>query len=272
MMMLKLNNMKMLTSIAFIVCVAIGRGEIQPLTTEETKLLSTRYDQLTDEQKKVRDAAARRRMLIEQGGEVIVPGTPKGTIRYINLQTRIPTNDLQRALKLFENSVFNYDVKIISRECDASLKIKIIDEPNAPRLVVAPDEYWATINIAKLTQDNPTSAFLAARTRKEMIRAFTFLTAGSQHGRELFGPIQKLSDFDKIVEKGLPFDIQVRTRQYLKAMGVEPIEKTTYRQLIEAGYTMKPQNEYQKAILENINAEKERGPVNGLKIAPPVKK
>lgn len=252
--------------VAAFVGASVCLAEIKPLTPEEVKLLETRYDQLTPEQKKVRDEAARRRALIEEGGVMSVPGTPKGTIRFVNLQKRVQTNDLQRVLRAFSSTMMTYDVKVVNADCEASLKIKVVDDPEAPRLVVAPDDRWAAVNVARLAEGSPAPAFLAARTRKEMIRAFAFLTAGSQRGYELLGPVKTPADFDKIVEKGLPFDVQMRTKKYLAAMGVEPEEKTTYRQLVEAGYLILPKDEYQKAIWEKLKAEANTKPTNPIKV------
>jgi hypothetical protein len=59
---------------------------------------------------------------------------------------------------------------------------------------------------------------------------------------------------------------------YLKSLGVTPAEMTTYRKACREGWAPAPTNDIQKAIWEQVKADKERGPTNPLKISMPKRK
>jgi hypothetical protein len=54
--------------------------------------------------------------------------------------------------------------------------------------------------------------------------------------------------------------------------GVCPELLAGYRKVMKIGWTLAPTNEYQKAICEQVKADKERGPTNPIKIPMPKKK
>ena len=226
-------------------------AEMKKPSPEDLKLIEKPYTKLTADEKARRNEAVRLRTLVETGGEMCYPGTPKGTIRYINLQSRVPAADLQRAVKAFGN-LMDYDVQIVNADCPASMKIKIVDDPAAPVLLTAPEDKWAQVNVAKLGDAKTKPAFLAARTRKEMLRAFAFLAAGSQSEMPLCRPLKDVADLDQFAERGFTVDIIMRSKNYLELMGVTPRERSNYRAVISAGYDVAPTNDYQKAIYEEV--------------------
>lgn len=243
-----------------------------PITEEDRKFLAIPYAKMTPDQREKRAELMRRIDMIENGGEMVTPGTPRGTIRFVNLQKTVPAASLAKALDAF-GALMSFDVAIVDdANCKASLLIKIVEDPVAPALLIAPEDGWAQVNVTKLGDEKTKPAYLAARTRKEMIRAFSFLTAGTSRDAALFGKINKASDLDKIADTGFALDVIMRSTNYLKGMGVKPREISTYRELVERGFEIAPTNDCQKAILDEVRNEKERGPKNALKIVPPKKK
>ena len=53
---------------------------------------------------------------------------------------------------------------------------------------------------------------------------------------------------------------------------MSPAIVSTYLKACEEGWAPTPTNEYQKAIWEQVKADKERGPTNPIKIPMPKKK
>ena len=235
-------------------CAAIAFGasaELRTLTPEERKLIDTPVNKLTQEERAKRVEAVRLDDMISNGGTIDFPGTPSGTIRYVNLQKRVPTDDLKKALRVF-GGVMNYDAAIVETDCAATLKVKIVDDPAAPVMLVAPEDKWAQINVARLGDAQTKPAFLAARVRKEMIRAFAFLTGGSSSEMPLYRPIRTVADLDQMPERGFAGDVAMRARNYLEHMGLSPREKVSYRAAVANGYDIAPTNEYQKVIYEEL--------------------
>lgn len=238
------------------------------LTDEQLKLIAAQYSSLTPEQRAKRTEAIHLQNLIRTGGEMPYPDTPRGTIRYVNLQRRMPAEMLEKVLRHF-HSHLAYDVKIVDADCETSLKIKIVDEPDTPALLLAPDEGWAKINTTKLGDENTKPAFLAARTRKEMMRAFAYLTAGTAQGAPLYAHSGDAKAFDDIPEGNFPFEVVLRARKYLEGIGVVPVEYSNYRELLSLGFNIAPTNIYQQAIWDEFQSGKERGPSNPVRIPMP---
>jgi hypothetical protein len=59
---------------------------------------------------------------------------------------------------------------------------------------------------------------------------------------------------------------------HLLLLGIKRGYSTTYRQAYMEGLAPAPTNHYQRAIIEQVKADKERGPTNPLKIPPPPKR
>ena len=55
----------------------------------------------------------------------------------------------------------------------------------------------------------------------------------------------------------------------LEKRGVKMVKVGTYRTACQQGWAPEPTNDVQRAIWEQVRSEKERGPVNGIRIAPP---
>ena len=245
-------NSSKIAVVIFALCALTSQGEeLKKLSDLNLALLDKPYDKLTEAQRKERDEVGYWKSIIENGGEMNVPGTPKGRIRFVNLQTRVPTDKLKKVLAAFETSLA-FDVAFADADCDAQLKVRIVEKPDAPALLVAPDDAWAEVNVAKLADAKTKPAFLAARTRKEILRAFAYLTAGSTYGTPLYQRPASLRAFDEIADESFPIDIIMRANKHLGSMGLKAVEQSTYRDVLTMGYDVAPTNGYQKAIYDEV--------------------
>ena len=153
----------------------------------------------------------------------------------------------------------------------AGAVISIVDVPNRPSLLIAPEDGWAQVNVAALAKDNPSTETLGVRAKKELWRAFVILFGGgnSRFHDDLMRPIASLKDLDSspnLVSSPEPFNA---VTEGAKARGITPLYRVTYKRACKEGWAPAPTNEFQRAIFEQVKADKERGPTNPITIPPP---
>lgn len=206
-------------------------------------------------------------IIAKNGGMVKKPGTGLGRILFANEQRRIPISELRRPVDyLMKYTKLNVSI----RDCDqikdgiskaamkklgANMLIRIMDDSavSSP-LIVSPDEAWATVNVAALAKDNPTSDVLAFRLRKEMSRAFAFLCGGvnTQYERTPVNYCGSLKDLDYIDMDEVPADLIARFRTYTPGYGVTPSITATYKTACRHGWAPQPTNDIQRAIWKDV--------------------
>ena len=155
----------------------------------------------------------------------------------------------------------------------AGAVISIVDVPNRPSLLIAPEDGWAQVNIAVLAKDNPSPETLGVRAKKELWRAFVILFGGgnSRFHDDLMRPIASLKDLDSspnLVSSPEPFNT---VTEGARARGITPLYRVTYKRACKEGWAPAPTNEFQRAIWEQVRSDKERGPTNPITIPPPKK-
>ena len=149
----------------------------------------------------------------------------------------------------------------------------MLESPDAPALLVAPEEGWAAVNVAKLAVGDPLPPVFAARFRKELWRAAAWAVGG---GNSSFQPcllkgITTMKDLDAIplLQPGPEPNNKMIDEAHRR--GVQTARFNTYRQACVEGWAPPPTNDVQKAIWEQVKADKERGPTNPITIQPPKK-
>ena len=155
----------------------------------------------------------------------------------------------------------------------ANAAIFIVDETKLPPLLVAPEEHWAMVNVYALTRDGTEGDKLIKRVKGEVYRAFAIV--GGCFISQFDGNVLDCTSLRELDRRDddvfLPVDLYARLTTYLPKLGLEPLRRTTYRKACKEGWAHQPTNDIQRAIWEQVNLEKERGPVNAIKIAPPKK-
>ena len=209
------------------------------------------------------------------GGFIERPGSGKGFIAYVNCQQKAPKAWIDESIAYFsEVTRFkiayvegSFDMK--NPKIDGNASIFIIDDENLPPILVAPEGCWALVNISPIAKE-PRQAFFEARTKKELSRAFAYLcgATGSRYERSLTRGITKQSDLDKNPDYELPMDIIQRFWDYMKPIGVVPVQRLTYLKAVQDGWAPAPTNEYQKAIWDKVHEM----PSAPIKIKPETKK
>ncbi len=222
------------------------------------------------------------------GGFLERPDAPKTFVAFANAQKTVPesemtevVNELSRILHAnielvkAENVTLKTAASTLKSIPDAAAAVFLVENPDCPNtILIAPESRYAFVNISALAADGAAPAYVNARTRKEMVRAFLSLCGGtdSNYSNSLMGKIDKVSDLDKFTNYQPPMDVVGRSRKFLPEIGVDTRGMVVYGQAVKEGWAPAPTNDVQKAIWDRIHSEKERGPVNGLKIVPPNKK
>ena len=210
------------------------------------------------------------------GGALVVPGSKSGSIAIVNAQKRVDSRNVEDVVATIERNQ-NITVKILSLENEkardgsadssgSTFTIWVVDDGDLPTLLVAPEERWAKVNVAKLAigKNGKTigGAFLESRTRKEILRAFSYLCggAGSQFESNILF-INSVSQLD-MYDEFIPLDVIKRAEKFMASCGVTPERIVTYRKAVEEGWAPQPTNEVQQAIWDKVHAI----PANPMKI------
>lgn len=234
---------------------------------------------MTPEERAAYRAEVKERVYKHTGGMVKRPGEQKGRVVYVNAQKKAPAKWLEVSAKFFADNVkISVDVEdgsfsLAKPEIRGELTLFVVDDPALPVLLAAPENRWALVNVATLGGPEVKEAFFRARVEKELTRGFSLLCGAmnSSYPMAVVGPVVKASDLDKFLDAGLPMDVVGRFSPYLAPFGVVPYRMATYRKACQEGWAASPTNDVQKAIFEQVKADKEKGPTNPLKITPPKK-
>ena len=235
--------------------------------------------ELTPEEKAARRAKVMEMVLRRTGGKVVRPGSQKGCVVYVDCQKRAERKWLEESAQYFRQegrfaltvAEGSFDLK--TPKIQGNLSVFVVDDESLPPFLVAPESRWALVNVAPLAKDAK-AAFFEARVKKQLTRAFAYLCGGanSQYPMALTGGVTSAGDLDRFFDAKLPVDVFARFPSYLAPFAVTQAEIQTYRNACKQGWAPAPTNDYQKAIWEQVKADKERGPSKPLTIAPPAKK
>ena len=216
-----------------------------------------------------------------QGGFVTKPDSKAGKVAIIDTQSRVDGAEFQKVAKDIE-AITKMDFVYEKAEKDApenllakskaGFAVVIVDDAGSPAVLIALEDNWALLNVAKLdrnlTTDSAKEKFYVSRCRKELSRVIAILCGGSASqfpGNVM--DVYKMEDLDLAVE-GLPFDRIRAMTTYLEKNGFKAEQRTTYRKACIEGWAPAPTNDYQKAIWENVHAM----PTEPIKIKPEEKK
>lgn len=207
----------------------------------------------------------RERMLKATGGLVTKPGI--GKIAVINAQDAISDETIRAVVdKLvfqtqFNVEVFKGEVAMYAPPTGFRAAVVLANDPNLPLSLVAVENLWGLVNVAKLGDRN-----VEARFTKEFIRVTTFAfgASRSQFSGSPLSSADSAEMLDRHVTDNYTFDCQQNIIKNLTALGMAPATKATYKKACEEGWAAKPENEYQQAIWDKVHSL----PTEPLRIAP----
>ena len=196
------------------------------------------------------------------GGKIVMPGSMKGKIVYVNAQSRAPRKWLEQNAATFgeatklaiEVSEGKFEFPLPKIQGEASLFV--VDDPALPPLLSAPESHWAMVNVAPLAKGaGEKPQFFAARVQKELTRGFCLLAGAQNSGYPdaLVGCITKPEDLDRFMDCRLPIDVMNRFAPYLKGYGITPKVYSTYKKACEEGWAPEPTNDVQRTIWNQVH-------------------
>lgn len=156
---------------------------------------------------------------------------------------------------------------------NAPVVIRLVsDDALSDTMVICPESFKVTVNVKALAGDGASEEVLATRVKKQIVRA-ALLVLGSGYSPSycLARPVTSLQELDDLN----PRVLSMETMCHLYAMpklGIHEVYFYTYRQACREGWAPAPTNDVQKAIWEELQATKERGPTNPITIQPPNQK
>ena len=209
-------------------------------------------------------------------------GSDKGIFKYISSQKKVPLKDIERPIVEISKALsINYaieqgeavtsiDAGDALKKYKASAAVFIVDDNQAPRLLVAPEEGWAIVNVARLNADSPDAQLLARRLRKEISRAFAYVAGAASvlANGAVMAPASTVADVDALPGDLIPHILFPKLRAQLKLFGIEPYVQTTYRKACEQGWAPEPQTPNEKAIWDEYHVL----PQNPITIKPEPKR
>ena len=235
----------------------------------------------TAEEKRLRKQWIEKRRYEHFGGDMVRPGSQRGQITIVDCQSSVPKAIIEEGISyLIKETRFNIvrqEGKFagISPTLVGDFSLYVIDDVNQPRMLVALEDRWAILNVSSLKTGRGTQPqFLKARVLKELSRTFAALCGAmsSDFPDSLTTGIYNLDQLDRQEDNRLSVDVIARFAPSLANAKITPAEMTTYRKAVREGWAPAPTNDIQKAIWEQVKADKERGPTNPIKIPMPKKK
>ncbi len=224
----------------------------------------------------------KRRPAVQSGG-LVIKEEEGPRLLIVNAQRRIGQEDLEKmAFQLITYASLPWktataavaqDAKLVARAelaKGAAGVVVVVDVPDAPALLVAPEEGWSAVNVGKLAEGDPQAPILAARFKKEMWRAAAWAVGG---GNSSFQPcllkgVSTMKDLDAIPLLQLGPEPNNKMIDEAHRRGVKSVRLASYTQACQEGWAPAPTNDVQKAIWDKVH----QLPTEPIKIKPETKK
>lgn len=201
-------------------------------------------------------------------GRVRQPNSERGDVVYVNAQKLVDAKVLEKVVKRLTNR-FHFVIKISDTDVESSSErvvIRLEDLQRKESVIMAPEDFWVSVNVRSLMADNPPKAILENRFEKEALRAFAFVCGGtcSTDQGGLCTIVDKVTDLDTIAADKYSPDVDVRIVNNMRSTGVRPYRVCKYSEAVQEGWAPQPTNEFQKAIWDKVHA----APTKPIVIAP----
>ena len=214
-------------------------------------------------------------MMRRIGGLIKRPDSYRGKIVIENVGD-VSVSEINTVIKEFQKNI-NIRIESIKgekldllnlgerrRKIGAEAVLFLIDDKKVTSLLVAPEEQWVIVNIARLGENAADEAVVKRRIRCEIARGLAYLSgaAGSTFSNSLMTSITSPRGLDFVSDEMPPMEVFSRMPNYLKGIGITPLVNVPYSIACEEGWAPAPTNEYQKAVWDKVHA----APKNPMKI------
>ncbi len=166
-----------------------------------------------------------------------------------------------------------FDFVCARAEAEKPVYTLVIDEDASREgLTVLPESRIVLINAAKYKGGaDPLQPEI--RLVKQLWRGLGFVSGigYAPFKNDVFQPVFTLAELDALEYQVMqPMNFQKMYQTFSK-FGVKRARHIPYRLAVHEGWAAAPTNEYQKAVWEDVKAQKERGPSKPITIPPPKK-
>lgn len=205
------------------------------------------------------------------GGKIRQPNTGDGEILIFNAQKKFPCEDIKKtATKLTNDLRIDVNVEEAKEEVSianagqvvkisgAAVGVFVVDDANVPALLVASEERWAMVNVAKIGVDR------AIRVRGEITRAIAQVGGYGVNpsSDSVTGIMTGPADLDRFEKINLGGDAIIKIQTYLSRFGVVPYKTSFYDKACQEGWAPAPSNEWQQVIWDRVH----QVPTKGIEI------
>lgn len=201
-----------------------------------------------------------------QGEYVVKPGTYLKSIAIVNNQHKLSNEEIGSLVEFLDDETGFHVKSCSSAEIDPSklkqstqseMVIIVRDAPGEAKMLIAPDDHWAIVNVTDLVEDLPgeraKQRFFVPRARKQIIKAFSMLCGGasSQFPSNIMNTAT-IRELDSVKEQ-IPLDMQNFYTQYLEKLGFKARELVPYEDACQEGWAKPPTNAVQTAIWNRVH-------------------
>ena len=222
-------------------------------------------------------AEMREAVLRKTGGFVVAPASGRGII-LVDTNSGVSKESFDKFIKAVSTGPrFSISLKMGASdekympndECGAVIVFK--NDPTCPiTIMTAPEQGWASVNVAPLKVGSPSPELFGKRINKEAWRALVYMLGGGNNQMPacVMKPCADVKDIDALkMDQPCPDPFREMSLSAAK-LGIAQAKLTTYRKACVEGWAPPPTNEYQKAIWDEVHAM----PTEPLKIKPEMKK
>ncbi len=214
-----------------------------------------------------KDPAKREKILRNTGGYFVAPNSFKGKLSTADTPRAGPGTALKAiAERISFDSQMNFayeksaagDPARLLKDSGAVAAVVVVDDERSPAALIALEDGWAVVNVAKLARnlktDEAKAKFLPVRTVREVSRCAAILCGGyrsSFQGNIL--DVRKIEDLDLVDNDGIPMDRVMAMVGALKEKGMTRRVVASYRKACMDGWAFQPTNDIQKAIWDKVH-------------------
>lgn len=252
--------------------IALTLGLAVTVIAEEAK-------KITPEEAAAQREAKRAEFMKKTGGRIDKPGSQQGFIAFVNTQKKLDQKNIAKVADWLASET-RYNVKCVpgtagepeavKTAAKANLAVIVVDDAKAPVMLIAPEDGWAVVNVAKLDRNLKTDAakakFFEKRCRQEILRAYSLLCGGG--GSQFEGCPMNCAKFENVdlCEEYIPYDLLGAQTRYLKELGITPLISASYAKACYDGWAPAPTNDTQKAIWERAKERKAAKEASSVKV------
>jgi len=210
--------------------------------------------ELTPEEKQRRREAAKQRRYVRTGGLVQAPYKGR-VVSVVNMGKDVDAKILAEFAQTVEAGL-RFPVEVgLSRSANAGIVLEVRDSDYPAAFIVAPENGYAMVNVAKLRADGASGDKLNDRLFKELWRSLVYLLGGGNNPQPncIMKPITSPRELDAFTSRcPCPLSFTFVT-DAAKRFGVSPRIIATYLEACQEGWADKPTNDVQRAIWDKVH-------------------